>query len=128
MVFHTYNRTLNGWAPRNRTVWKLHLTATDGTAGATGSLEYEVSVELLSFTLGFSVIFGSMAVISMVTIGLVVHGLIFKVSDQELGKLGFNRQDFVDHMMEEEEARKHKKKVDKMQAELAREAEGEEIG
>lgn len=97
MVFHTFNRTLNGWPPNTASVDKLVLKASDGIGG---EVEIDFSVEVKPIGSVFPMIcIGFFAIVAfLMGVGAIALVLTVNVSEKERSQLGLNQTDFIDEM------------------------------
>ena len=96
VVWHTYNRTLNGWPPTNNgTVYTFALVGNDGYGGSL-NVTYTLNVDNKSNSgLGMALM-GLMASASVIgCIVFVIHVFTIFISKKEMAELGLDRKDFI---------------------------------
>ena len=118
MTFHTRNRTLNGLSPRKEAIYEFKLFGYDGGPNIPLELSFKITVRLQNFTAGFFVMGLLIVVFTFGLISFLVSVTMLKVTSQEMAKMGLNKSDFFDHMMEQAKERVRIKRLNKMQNEV----------
>ena len=73
MTFHTFNRTLNGYANNSEAIYRLQLAVDDYGLDGTASADFTVTVVYTSYTWAY-------AVFGIFTLAAVVSTIAFLIS------------------------------------------------